>query len=152
MARFSVNCPYLGCNSLLLYIKSKRYESFKTTSVVPAYIKQAIIYWLISNITPNFYSFQNITIISFDLLTYITSLLIFVITVYILCYFVSSSTLNVMTIADMLFDLFWYQLPHDEQCIVQLIISRAQKPYEIKGLGVLACSLDVYSMVRHFEN
>lgn len=64
------------------------------------------------------------------------------------CFCVSSSTDNVMSIGDTIYELHWYQLPCNDQLTIKMIIERAQTPYQVKGLGILACSLDTYLKVR----
>lgn len=53
-----------------------------------------------------------------------------------------------MSIGYLIYGLYWYQLPRGEQFIVQMIIQRTQKPFELKGLGVVACSLETYMTVK----
>lgn len=93
------------------------------------------------------YYFQNITTFSFDLVTYVLAIGFFMIADYMLCYFVSKSTVDVTLAADFIYDLTWYQLPRKQQFIVQMITMRAQIPYNLKGLGVFICSLEAYLKV-----
>lgn len=55
--------------------------------------------------------------------------------------------INVMTIGDHIYELHWYQLSRNEQFVVQMIIARSQKPFELKGLGVFECSLETFLKV-----
>lgn len=64
------------------------------------------------------------------------------------CYCVSSSTGNIIAIGDAIYELDWYLLPCNDQLTIKMIIERAQTPYQVKGLGILACSLDTYLKVR----
>lgn len=68
---------------------------------------------------------------------------------FLLCYFISSSTLDVMSIGDIIYDLLWYQLPRNEQFIIQVIIQRSQIPFRLKGLGIIVCSLEYYLKVNY---
>lgn len=52
-----------------------------------------------------------------------------------------------MHIGDLTYGISWYQLPRDEQFVVQSIIQRSQKLFELKGLGVIVCSLETYLRV-----
>lgn len=79
--------------------------------------------------------------------TSVGELLAFSIADYILCYFVTTSTINAMSIGDQIYNLCWYQLPRNDQYIVETIIRRAQKTIELKGLGVFVCSLMTYLKV-----
>lgn len=56
--------------------------------------------------------------------------------------------INTTSIGDKIYDLFWYQLPRDDQYFVETIIRRAQKPIELKGMGVFVCSLTTYLKVK----
>lgn len=56
-------------------------------------------------------------------------------------------TTNAMHIGDLTYGISWYQLPRDEQFVVQSIIQRSQKLFELKGLGVIVCSLETYLRV-----
>lgn len=48
---------------------------------------------------------------------------------------------------DIVYDLAWFQLSHNEQFIVQTIIQRSQLQFESRGLGILICSLTAYMKV-----
>lgn len=56
-----------------------------------------------------------------------------------------------MSVGSTIYDLYWYQLPAQQQLCVQTIIQRLQKAYEIKGLGVFVCSLEMYLKVRRMQ-
>lgn len=64
-----------------------------------------------------------------------------------LSYFLTTSTINAMSIGYRVYDLQWYQLPRAEQFIVQMLLHRSQVPFELKGLGIFVCSLEKYLMV-----
>lgn len=66
---------------------------------------------------------------------------------FILSYFITTLTTNGHLIGDIAYDSLWYQLPHDEQFIVQMIIRRAQTPFTLIGLGVFTCSLETFLRV-----
>lgn len=74
--------------------------------------------------------------------------LIFLLAVnWLLCYILTTSAMNMMSIGDIIYNLSWYELSRDEQFIVQTIIRRSQKAFELKALGVFACSLEIYLKV-----
>lgn len=66
---------------------------------------------------------------------------------YVLCFCISATTINVMSLGDVIYDLHWYQLPHRQQFIVQMIIQRSQQQFELKALSIFVCSLDTYLKV-----
>lgn len=53
-----------------------------------------------------------------------------------------------MSIGDLTYCLSWYQLTSKEKLVIQMIIGRSQKPFQLKGLGVFACSLETYLTVN----
>lgn len=53
-----------------------------------------------------------------------------------------------MSIGDRVYGLHWYELQRDEQFAVRMMIQRAQKPFELKGLGVFVCSLETFLTVN----
>lgn len=68
--------------------------------------------------------------------------------VFLLCYFITMITTETAAIGDIAYDSTWYHLPCSEQAIVQMIIRRAQRPCELKGLDVIVCSLETFGKVR----
>lgn len=55
--------------------------------------------------------------------------------------------INAVTISDTAYESTWYQMQPVDQVIIEMIIRRGQRPYEIKGLGVFVCSLETYLRV-----
>lgn len=91
--------------------------------------------------------FQSIAAISFNILTFVGGLPFLTLIHYMLCFYVSTLTINGMLIGDHIYELQWYQLPRNEQFIVQTMIMRSQKSFELKGLGIFVCSLETFSAV-----
>lgn len=54
---------------------------------------------------------------------------------------------DAIAIGDAAYESQWYRMRHNDQVIVEIIIRRAQRPFEIKGLGVFVCSLETYIKV-----
>lgn len=54
---------------------------------------------------------------------------------------------NALSIADTAYESRWYLMTAEDQVLIEMIIRRAQRPFEIKGLGVLVCSLETYLRV-----
>lgn len=88
------------------------------------------------------------TSFTFNLLARIGGVVFLSMINYSLCYFVTTSAINAISISDRVYDLRWYQLSRTEQYFVQMIIQRAQKPFELKGLGVFVCSLQTFLKVN----
>lgn len=68
-----------------------------------------------------------------------------------LCYFTTSATINAMLVGDRIYELNWYEKSRNEQFMVQVMIQRAQKPFDLKGLGVFVCSLETYLKVKQIS-
>lgn len=64
-----------------------------------------------------------------------------------MCYFVSNIIYDTGSIADIAYNSTWYQMTRTERVCVEMIIRRAQRPFELKGLGVFVCSLETYLKV-----
>lgn len=96
----------------------------------------------------NFYHFQNVSSISIDVTYDLAALIAFSTINYTACFFTSSTTSNMMSMCELVYDLNWFQLSRHEQFIVQTIIQRSQRQFELKGLGILICSLETYLKVR----
>lgn len=77
----------------------------------------------------------------------INELLYLLVNNFVLCYFVNTLTQNAIEIGHIAYSAVWYQFPKHEQYFIKMISYRAQVPFEIKGLGVFACSLDTYVAV-----
>lgn len=84
---------------------------------------------------------------SFNLLTLVGGLAFQTIINYMLCYYATTLTINVVSIGDRIYDLQWYNLARNEQFIVHMLIRRSQKPFELKGLGVFVCALQTFLLV-----
>lgn len=109
---------------------------------------KSIFSWVIFiRILPQFHCFQSITSFSFNLITFLSGLFAVLTWNYLLSYFLTTLTLNAMSIGYCVYGLHWYQMSCNEQIMVQMIIRRSQKPFELKGLGLFACSLETYLKV-----
>lgn len=86
------------------------------------------------------------------MITYVGALSYVSILNYMLCYFVTTGTLHAVSIADRIYDLHWYQLPQNNQIYVKFMIKRAQRPFELKGLGVFVCSLETFLGVNEIQS
>lgn len=50
-------------------------------------------------------------------------------------------------IGDIAYNAQWYYMKKSEQFMIQMMIIRAQKPFEMKGMGIFDCSLAAFSGV-----
>lgn len=72
---------------------------------------------------------------------------------YVFCFFSENVTNDLHSIGDAFYQANWYAHPAKQQKLYMLSIQRAQREFRMTGLGVVDCSLQVYSSVRwHFEN
>lgn len=92
---------------------------------------------------------QNANHLSFEFVYHINEAIYFPGENYLLCYFITTISINALAVADMAYNILWYHLAHHEQFIVQTIIRRSQDPFELKGLGVFVCSLETYLTVAY---
>lgn len=66
---------------------------------------------------------------------------------YLLCFFVTTATTNALSIADIAYEMSWYQASQYENYVIQMVIMRSQEPFELTGLGVFVCSLGTFLKV-----
>lgn len=52
-----------------------------------------------------------------------------------------------VSIGDIAYNSHWYAMSPADKVIIEMIIRRSQRPFEIKGLGVLVCSLETFLRV-----
>lgn len=86
-----------------------------------------------------------------DLITSVGGLIFLSTWNFMLCYFTTSATINAMLVGDRIYELNWYEKSRNEQFMVQVMIQRAQKPFDLKGLGVFVCSLETYLKVKQIS-
>lgn len=68
---------------------------------------------------------------------------------YILCYFATNITQDLLSIADVAYNnISWYKLPPNLEKYILLIIQRAQEPVFITGFKLVYCTLYNFAMVR----
>lgn len=73
-----------------------------------------------------------------------------ILTTYAYCYLSEYVTYNLAMIGDYFYNCAWYRLSVELQTLFILPIQRAQLKFRINGLGIVECSLRVFSSV-HFE-
>lgn len=69
-------------------------------------------------------------------------------TTYVFCYFAENVTDDLLSISDSFYQSNWYQYPAKQQrTLFMLAIRRAQSECRMSGLGLVDCSLGVYTLV-----
>lgn len=66
---------------------------------------------------------------------------------FLLCFFITTITIVVVSIGDVAYDSHWYQMNKNDAYIIQMIIARSQKAFGLRALGVFVCSLETYAKV-----
>lgn len=69
---------------------------------------------------------------------------------YLYCYFSENVTYNLASIGQSFYQSDWYRLPPEQQKLAILSIQRAQREFRMTGLGLVDCSLRIFSSVRCF--
>lgn len=70
----------------------------------------------------------------------------------IYCYLSEWVTSDLLEIGDIFYNSPWHQLPSKEQRLVALPIGRAQRMFRLRGVGLIDCSLAVFSSVKIDKN
>lgn len=71
---------------------------------------------------------------------------------FVLCCFITMITIVVVSIGDVAYGSHWYSMQHDDQFLAQMIVTRSQKPFALKGLSVFVCSLETYAKVNGIDH
>lgn len=66
---------------------------------------------------------------------------------YIYCFLSEMVTIDLYAIGDHFFNFPWYLLPAKHQLLFQWPIQRSQSEYRLMGMGMVECSLGVFSAV-----
>lgn len=66
---------------------------------------------------------------------------------YIYCFLSENVTNELSAIGGIFYDCEWYRLPVKQQKLFGVAIQRAQKPFRMTGLGLVECSLRVFTSV-----
>lgn len=64
------------------------------------------------------------------------------------CFASECVTSDLMEIGDIFYNSPWYRLPLKQQKLLTLPIQQAQREFRLSGLGLVDCSLEVFSSVK----
>lgn len=68
-------------------------------------------------------------------------------TTFVYCYLAEEVTSILLDIGNTFYHSIWYEWPAEQQQIVILVIQRASKAFRLKSMGLIDCSLYVFSSV-----
>lgn len=88
--------------------------------------------------------------LTLDMLTTVNTLIAYFTFNFIFCYFAESVTSRSFEIAEIVYDVTWYEFSMDSRRLIKLWIQRAQKPFYFKGLGMVTCSMETFLAVIKF--
>lgn len=71
---------------------------------------------------------------------------------YAFCYFAEMTTQHIVRVGGMAFEANWMEYPVEVQKYITLIIARSQYPTRFTGLGIISCTLEMFSKVKLFLN
>lgn len=66
---------------------------------------------------------------------------------FIICYFADTVTYASLNIANILYDMNWYEFSIEERKLILIMIQRAQITFHFKGNNSIACSLHTFLKV-----
>lgn len=91
---------------------------------------------------------QTIKEFNFSILLNMNSFFTQILLNYISCYHANNVTLKSSSVADIAYDMRWYTFPVQEQRFIIRMIQRAQKPFHLKGFGIVDCTLATFLNVN----
>lgn len=84
---------------------------------------------------------------SVELMTTLYNLFCVVAMTFVYCYLSEKVTSNLSGIGDAFYEAIWYEWPIRQQRNVVMPIQRAKKLFRLKSMGLIDCSLSVFSSV-----
>lgn len=66
----------------------------------------------------------------------------------IFCFLSEHITAVLLNVGDVFYESMWYRLPTRQQKLLGLALSRSQREFRLKGLGMIYCSLFTFSKVK----
>lgn len=87
-------------------------------------------------------------VISVETTNAVLNINLLLILIFTYCYRSECVTTDLLEIGDNFYNSEWYRLPVKQQQLLALPIERAHSEFRFKGLGLLNCSLAVFSSVR----
>lgn len=78
-------------------------------------------------------------------------LVVYLMACYIYSYFSEVVTTNSFKIGDDAYNSLWNEMPVKQQKLIILIISRSQKEFRLRGLGMIDCSLAKFLAVMSID-
>lgn len=96
-------------------------------------------------------SLDQLTVVDFNLLYSLHSLLHYLLICYVYCHFSEIITAKSFEICYVVYSSLWYEMSVEQQKAIILIIQRSQKEFRLTGLGLVDCSLTTFTSVTiHF--
>lgn len=127
---YLINLWYYICQIDSFPITQASSWSMEVTLFNPRHLQDIAIFWLV-------------------FLSDLIALVLLMLASFVLFYCISITTFNTMSIGDTIYTIHWYQLPCKEQAVVRLIIRRSQVQFQVRAIGMIECSLETYSKVKH---
>lgn len=100
----------------------------------------------------NLFALESHGIFSTHSMSTIIGLIVVLTFTFIVCYLAEALTLDLNGIADIFYDLAWYQLPIKAQTLFIPIISHSLHEFRLNGIGLIECSLFVFGKVSMTES
>lgn len=66
---------------------------------------------------------------------------------FVFCYFGNIVTVEATEVAFYAYQSYWYEYPLRMQWYVIMIMQQSQKPFYLKGFGLITCSLESFRRV-----
>lgn len=82
----------------------------------------------------------------------LVTLLVIIANIFIYCYFGQNVTTKFSEVADIFYELHWYDYPMTEQKYVIMMLTRAQRPFYFSGYFISSCSLPTFKLVSTNED
>lgn len=98
----------------------------------------------------NLFAIEVLDPLSVETMTIISNLFLELFLLFMYCFLSECLTLDLLDVGDIFYNSEWFQLPAKQQLLLMLPIKRAQSVFRLKGLGLVDCSLIVFSSVKKY--
>lgn len=94
--------------------------------------------------------FATSRLFSMGFFVLLAGIMINIVSTYIYCFFAENVTQKLGATGDIFYEYLWYELPLKQRLAFAVPIHRAQKEFHFTGLGLVDCSLEVFTTVEAF--
>lgn len=99
----------------------------------------------------NLFAIELLGVFGVEAMNIFSNLSLELLLLFMYCFLSESLTGDLLDVGNIFYSSEWFQLTAKEQLLLMLPMRRAQCEFRLKGLGLVDCSLNVFSSVRELS-